>query len=261
VISACNCDLHTHTTYSDGRSPLVDNVRAGEAAQLDAIAIADHLYPRELDHFSDRNLLKQRFREIEQVRKWASLRVIMAVEATATDTHGGISVNAEDLEDVELVLVDVGGITEGVASAAPEGRNPQLDAVFRLYTRLAEHPLVDVIAHPFNLGRFGLDVTLGDLPDQMLRDLGSHLADHGVAFEIISTFWWWWPQMHPQEVAEAYARVVALVADGGAYFTLSSDAHANCGVGNLGWARRVAGLAGLDNDQWADVEIGQRSVG
>jgi len=249
-----NCDLHTHTTYSDGRSPVDDNVRGAEAAGLDAIAIADHLFPEGSAEFGDRGRLRERLAEVQRARAWASVRVIMAVEATALDLRGAISVGPEDLAGVELVLVDLSKLTAGVGFAVPDGRLRQLDALFGLYSRLAEIPWVDVLAHPFNLGRFGLDLTLSDLPEGALRDLGQHLKAHGVACELISTFWWWWPQLHPDQVAEEYARVVRALAAGGACFTLASDAHANCSVGNLAWAQRVARLAEFGPEQWADLD-------
>ncbi|MCD6357733.1 MAG: PHP domain-containing protein, partial [Thermoproteales archaeon] len=37
-------DLHVHTTYSDGRSPIEDVVRAAEANELEGLAITDHVY-------------------------------------------------------------------------------------------------------------------------------------------------------------------------------------------------------------------------
>ena len=249
-----HCDLHTHTDYSDGRGTLVDNVRAAEAAGLDAIAIADHLFPPGDERFSDRERLRRRLEEVRQVRCWANTRVVMAVEATATDVCGGVSIGAQDLEGVELSLVDVGPATAGLAFGVPEGRDRQVDVVRRLYDRLAEQPLVDVLVHPFTLGRFGLDVTLEDIPDSWLQQLGERLSASEVAFEINNGVWWWWPQFQPLQVAESYARVVASLARGGARFVMGSDAHCNTGVGNLVWAQRVASLAGLGQEHWADVE-------
>jgi histidinol phosphatase-like PHP family hydrolase len=123
-----------------------------------------------------------------------------------------------------------------------------------MYARLADNRLVSVLAHPFSFGRFGLDVTLDDLPTADLRDLGSALAARGIAFEVNNGVWWWFPQLQPQQMAQSYARIVAAVAEGGARFTIGSDAHCNTGVGNFGWALRVAELAGLGDNQWADVE-------
>ena len=254
MISAANCDLHTHTTYSDGRGSVEENVRGAEAAGLEAVAISDHFVPGEKEHSVYQEKLHQRLNEVQQARAWSGARVIMAVEATATDIQGHVSVAEPDLIGVELTLVDVGYETAGLAFAIPQGRSRQLDAIFSLYNRLAANPLVDVLAHPFTFGRFGLDITLDDVPDECLRELGTTLAARGAAFEINNGVWWWWPQFHPMQLAEAYARVVAAVADGGARFTLASDAHCNTGVGNLAWAQKVATLAGLNTNHWADVE-------
>jgi len=254
VTSALNCDLHTHTKFSDGRTGIEDNVRGAKAAGLAAIAISDYLMARDDPSFSDRDALRRRAGDVRQVAAWANARVIMAVEATATDIAGHISLDDDDRAQVELALVDTGYHTAGLGDAVPAGRARQLEMILTLHERLAANPMVDVLAHPFTYGRFNLDLTLDDLPESFLRQLGARLAERGAAFEINNGVWWWWPQFHPLQLAEAYARVTAGVAAGGARFTLGSDAHCNTGVGNLGWALRVAQLAGLNDNHWAIVE-------
>lgn len=253
MIRVPNSDLHTHTTYSDGRGNLTENVRAAEAAGLDAIAIADHLMPPGHEKHADRVALVDRLAETRQARAWADVRVIMAVEATALDPQGTLSAAPADLEGVELTLVDVSWLTAGLAHTVPTGRELQIANALQVYLQLARSELVGAIAHPFTLGRFGLDITLEDLPRSGLIELGHALAETGTAFEINNGVWWWWPQCYPRQLAVDYARVVAAVAEGGAKFTLGSDAHCNTAVGNLGWAKKVAELAGLGEDHWADV--------
>ncbi len=254
MIRVPHSDLHTHTDYSDGRGNLTENVRAAEAAGLDAIAIADHLMPPGHEKHADRQALAARMAEVHQTRTWADTRVIMAVEATVLDPQGRLSAETADLEGVELTLVDVSWLTAGLAHTVPAGRQMQVANAMQVYQQLARSEAVDVLAHPFTLGRFGLDITLEDLPRQGLVELGHALAETGTAFEINNGVWWWWPQCYPRQLAEDYAAVVAAVAEGGARFTLGSDAHCNTGVGNLGWAKRVAEIAGLGEDSWADVE-------
>ena len=254
MIRVPNSDLHTHTDYSDGRGNLTENVRAAEAAGLDAIAIADHLMPAGYEKHADRDALVARAAEVRQAQCWADTRVIMAVEATVLDPQGTLSAEPADLEGVELTLVDVSWLTAGLAHSVPASRQTQVANALQVYQQLALEAVVDVLAHPFTLGRFGLDITLEDLPRSGLVELGHSLAETGTAFEINNGVWWWWPQCYPRQLAEDYALVVAAVAEGGAKFTLGSDAHCNTGVGNLGWAKRVAELAGLGEASWAEVE-------
>ena len=49
-----NYDLHTHTKYSDGRSPVIDNVRVAEATGLSVVAITDHLWDSKEADWVDR---------------------------------------------------------------------------------------------------------------------------------------------------------------------------------------------------------------
>jgi len=44
-----NYDLHTHSTYSDGKGSLHDNIHAAEAMGLSHIALTDHLRVDERD--------------------------------------------------------------------------------------------------------------------------------------------------------------------------------------------------------------------
>jgi putative hydrolase len=254
MTSAASCDLHTHTTYSDGRGSVEENVRAADAAGLMAVAISDHLFaPGDEDH-SVRNQMRRRAVDLHQAAAWAEARVIAAVEGTVLSTRGDLSYNEDDLAGIEFALVDTGYRTAGLAVEPPLGRARQLAGLLGMYGRLAGNRLVSALAHPFTFGRFGLDITLEDLPAADLRDLGSALAAHGVAFEINNGVWWWFPQLQPQQAARSYARLVAAIAEGGARFTIGSDAHCNTGVGNFGWALGVAQLAGLDDNHWADVE-------
>lgn len=254
MIRVPNSDLHTHTNYSDGRGSLIENIRAAEAAGLDAVAISDHLFPEGQGHYDNRDGLRDRFAEVTQAQVWADTRVIMAVEATVLDPKGSLSVSPDDLESVEMVLADVSSLSAGLAHSLPGGRHQQISTAMQTYMSLAAHGAVDVLAHPFSLGRFGLDITLDDLPESGLVELGQALAESGTAFEINNGLWWWWPQFYPSQLVQDYGRVVAAVAEGGGKFTLGSDAHCNTGVGNLGWALRVAEAAGLSDGHWADVE-------
>ena len=254
MTSAVLCDLHTHTAYSDGRGSVEENVRAAEAAGLAAVAVSDHLFARGDEEHSVRGQLRRRAVDLQQAAAWAEVRVIAAVEGTVLSTRGELSYDEDDLAGIGLALVDTGYRTAGLAFDPPLGRDRQLAALLGLYGRLAGQPLVNAVAHPFTYGRFGLDITLDDLPAADLRDLGSALAANSTAFEINNGVWWWWPQLQPQQTAQAYARIVAAVAEGGAHFTIGSDAHCNTGVGNFGWALRVAQLAGLADNHWANVE-------
>jgi len=41
-------DLHLHTNFSDGRSPLVDVIRSAISNGLELIALTDHITPSRL---------------------------------------------------------------------------------------------------------------------------------------------------------------------------------------------------------------------
>ncbi|MFQ6133651.1 MAG: PHP domain-containing protein [Armatimonadota bacterium] len=235
-------DAHTHTNFSDGRNTVAENVRAAEACGLDCVAITDH-FPEEGDWFP---------RMVAAVRladEKSSISVLTGIEATILNVDGDISLPEDCAAELDLVLVDIGGRTQGLAVGAPSTRARTVDNLVSCLENVCHNPLVHVIAHPFSVGRLPQSLYLTDLPRSSLLRVADAMRETGTAFEIMNQMYWWFPEVPVTKVTRDYAGLVALIAAEGVKFVLGSDAHSCCGVGNLDWAVQVLRMAEVPGGQ------------
>ncbi|MER3502259.1 MAG: hypothetical protein C4295_12525 [Candidatus Fervidibacterota bacterium] len=238
------CDLHTHSLFSDGQDSVWEMVRAAEAAFLDTLAITDHV---EADRWGNpiTEWLDGLLREAEAVRGKTRVRLLVGVEACLLDLKGHTTVTPALYRSVDLVLAGIEWATVGIAQNPPENKVALQRHLVTAYGNLALNPWVDIIAHPFNLGRFPNPLRLSELAKSAVREIAAAFREGGKAFELNNTLWWWFPHQSPTEVLREYARIVEEFAIAGVPFVFGSDAHSLHGVGNLRWAEEVARLVGL----------------
>ncbi len=239
-------DGHVHTTFSDGRNDLTECVRAAEACGLEAVAITDHLWDSEQD-------ISQAAKAAAQADAASEVEVIPGAEATILDPSGRVSITREQAAMLRWVLVDFGGRTEGIGSNPPATVEGFLANVERAMIAAAQNPVVDAIAHPFNLGRFPARVEPGDLPRDMLGRIASAMAEAGCAFEIMNQAYWWYPELKVQDFVEQFVPVLRLFAEAGVLFVVGSDAHSAGAVGNLRFCVELMERAGIGRDQLVDL--------
>lgn len=239
-------DCHTHTIFSDGRNSVEENVRQAEAMGLELVVISDHYWSHDDD-------LGARVRRIVEADAQSPIRVIPGLEVMAQDQRGTIPLTENLAGLVQFVLGDIGGITKGVALEPPADMGRYLANVFSTTLGLATNPLVDALAHPFNLGRFPATVTPAQLPRDGLREVAAALFETDTAFEIMNQMSWWYPDMTERQFTLEYAELLALMAEENVKFVLGSDAHSAGAVGAQGWCRRVMELAGIEKSQVIDL--------
>lgn len=242
-------DAHTHTTFSDGRNTAEENVRAAEACGLKCVALTDHLLP-ETNHES----LAEWVATAERLDAQSPISVVPGVEGTILDTEGTVSVEPRDAEAVKLVLVDFSGRSRGVGLDPPASLNRYADNVLAAVANAAQNPVVDAIAHPFNLGRFSALVTPEQLSRDGLRRVAGVMCDNNVAFEIMNQAYWWYPQMRVEEFTRDFVGVLRIFAREGVKFIVGSDAHSAGAVGNLRYCRHLMRTAGIELSQLVDLE-------
>lgn len=248
--AAGRADLHSHTTFSDGKSPLDLCVRVAEAHGLAALAITDHL--REPGVLTGGGALDDYLGAIDAVQQVSPVALLRGVEATALDDGGTVTVDEATAARLDLVLCDLGGRTRGVFRDAPEDQANFLEALRRCMVAVAERPEVDVFAHPFNVGRLNRGLAPDTLPRALVEEVCAAAAAHGTAFEVMNDLPWWFPDVPVPRVTDGYAAIVAQAAAAGCRFTLGSDAHFHQGVGQHAWAARVLRLAGVRPEQLVD---------
>jgi DNA polymerase (family 10) len=132
-------DLHTHSTWSDGRDTIADMVSAGRQLGYEYIAITDHSERAWASRTLAAAAIARQREEIEKVRSRArGIEVLHGVEVDIMP-DGSLDFDDEALGRFDVVLAslhDHGG---------QDG--PRLT---ERYLRAIRHPLVNVITHPAN---------------------------------------------------------------------------------------------------------------
>ena len=247
-----NYDLHTHSTYSDGKGTLHDNIHAAEAMGLSHIALTDHL------NLSKRNWLDEALEELRSVPPLGyKVKILKGAEASLLDRNGRISLDEAAAEKLDLVLCDMGWHSLGFSGDEPTiSRDEIVERIAQCFINLCQNPLVDVVAHPFNFGRHTkFIVPPAEIGFDYLLQIADAFTSHNTAFEVMNNAWWWHPTIHPGEFTDQYVRIVKFFAERGVRFTIGSDAHGIGGIGNLGWSRHVLKEADVPPDQIVDPDI------
>ncbi len=243
-------DLHSHTTFSDGKTSLALSARAAEAAGLDALAITDHQW--QPGAVAGGASIDAYLAAIDAAQARTPVRLLRGVETTAVDAAGTPGIDAETARPLDLVLCDMGGRTRGLFVDGPSDQTAFLEGLRRAMVSVCENPLVDVFAHPFNVGRLERDLAPATLPASLVEEVCAAAAATGTAFEVMNDMHYWFPELPVAQVTDGYAAIVARAYAAGCRFTLGSDAHHHQGVGNHRWSRRVLALAGVPERRLVD---------
>jgi len=198
-------DVHTHTTYSDGKGSVLENVEAAEERKLRLLGISDHV-----NFFTEKTLLKY-VKEIKSVD--SDVVVLAGIEANIVP--GG-----SDLTDSFRRKLDYAIASVHTFVSTPEE-----------YARLVWDALlddnVDIIGH------FGASFNyVGNPEERILSELIRLAEEKGKAFEISG--WYRTPSL--EFVRECVKRGVKL--------SFGSDAHRPKRVGDVSWSDKVFLKAG-----------------
>ncbi len=128
-----------------------------------------------------------------------------------------------------------------------------VDNIFACLIGAVTSGLCNVLAYPFNLGRFPAPLTPAQLPVARLEELGDAMAQAGVVCELSNRAWWWYPDLSVTEFAEEFALVLRAFSRCGVKFIAGSDATEPSGVGNLRYVERLMRAAGLERSQLVDL--------
>jgi len=251
-------DLHSHTDFSDGDNDVVQMVRAAEAANLQAYAVTDHLFGGDR-LWKSAAPLEELLDSVLEVRRQTVLPVLVGAEATITGPDGGVTVIPSVAERLDLVLVDLGFGTYGVFCDPPASRRKLIRNSVDATIRACRYTHVNVVAHPFNLGRCSPPIDVRDIPESALDETAAAFSETGTFFEIMNQMHYWFPNMAVSDLTAAYADLIARFAAAGVRFSVGSDAHRVGSVGNLRWCAAVIRRAGLCESQlidpWADLPL------
>ena len=248
-----NCDLHIHSNFSDGWNEIEDVLRDGDAMGLEVMAVTDHY------HKIGNGKVDDYINKITAVRDNYLPKVLIGTEVLMDNQEGQIGLNEAERNKFDIVLVELmSGLLFDPEDTRWEtekaNKNKLIDTVFASYINICNNSLVDVIAHPFNLGRIKnteYHFKLRDLPTSLLKEMAGAMVKHKKAFGISSQFYYWHPNQRVAEVTEEYSRIISLFAEEGVRFSVGTDAHSVGTIGNLHWALSVIERAGLSKN-WND---------
>jgi len=130
-------DLHTHSTYTDGRSSIEEMARRARELGLEYFAVTDHSRRVAMAHGLDAGRLREQWQEIDRVAgKLKGIRILRGIEV-------------DILDDGKLDLPDdvLGELDWVVASLHYNLRGSSVEMTRRLVNAI-RNKNVDVIGHP-----------------------------------------------------------------------------------------------------------------
>lgn len=223
-------DNHVHSTFSDGRGTLEDNIQAAEAHGLTLLACVDHVR-------RDTDWLPSFTEAIERAQKTTDLRLVSGVETKLLDAEGQLDLPA-DLAGVERVYVADHQVPWMAGPIKPwEMRQWLADGIVdrerflqvligATAQGIRRCPGRPVVAHLFSvLPKVGLGESDVDLPT--LAPLIDAVLDRDALVEVDER--WQSPGI----------RVVRHLAEAGVPIVASSDAHQPDAIGVYPWASEL----------------------
>jgi DNA polymerase (family 10) len=129
-------DLHTHSSYTDGRVSIKEMASAARELGMEYLAITDHSKRIAMAHGLNPAGLRKQRREIERVQREVGIRVLRGIEVDILD-DGALDLPDDALAELDWV----------VASAHYKLAQNSRDMTRRL-VRAIRNPNVDVIGHP-----------------------------------------------------------------------------------------------------------------
>jgi DNA polymerase (family 10) len=130
-------DLHSHSTWTDGRASIEEMARSAQAAGLEYFALTDHSQRLAMVHGLDPLRLREQWREIDAVAAHLSgIRILRGIEVDILDD------GTLDLPD------DVLGELDWVVASVHSKLEMEPEAMTRRMIRAMRNRNVDVIGHP-----------------------------------------------------------------------------------------------------------------
>jgi len=200
-------DLHSHSTYTDGRASIEEMARAADQAGLEYLAVTDHSQRLAMVNGLDPKHLREQWREIEDVQSRVKVRLLRGIEADILE-DGAIDLPDDVLAELDWV----------VASVHYKLSQPH-DEMTRRLVRAIRNPNVDVIGHPN--GRILIDKRAGSSFD--FNEVMRAAAAEGCALEVNS---------QSQRLDLTDTNCIA-AKQAGVKLVISSDSHSPKGFGLL----------------------------
>jgi DNA polymerase (family 10) len=220
--SDLKCDVHMHTTESDGRESIQSMAAAAQARGLEFIAITDHTQSLAMANGLDEMRTLAHAENIRAISKRMQGFTILAGAEVDILSDGRLDLADDCLAALDIVIVSLHSQLQ-----------QDEDETTRRLIRAIEHPAVDIVGHPtarWLLRREGARFKLEKVIDAAVAN--------GVALEINS-------QPHRLDLCDSHAR---LARDRGAKLAINSDAHEIPALDYTRWGILTARRAWLTSE-------------
>lgn len=218
-------DLHSHSEWSDGATPIAAMAEAAIALGHQYLALTDHSPRLRVAHGLSAERLEEQLAHLAALET-GSLRLLSGIEVDVLE-DGALDQTDEMLDRLDVV----------VASAHSKLRMPAREMTARLVAA-ASDPHTDVLGHV--TGRL-VSGERGTRPPSTF-DAGAVFracADHGTAVEINSR----------PEREDPPDELITLALDAGCLFAIDSDAHAPGQLGLLDYGAERAERFGVPEER------------
>lgn len=223
LLASLRGDLHCHSDWSDGGSPIATMAATGQALGHDYLALTDHSPRLTVANGLSRQRLEQQLEVVDAVNSRAEgeFRLLSGIEVDILED------GALDQDDDLLARLDV-----VVASVHSKLRMPAAQMTPRMVAAV-QHPAVSVLGHCTGRMTAGEDARRKVRPPSEFdaEAVFAACAQNGVAVEVNSR----------PERRDPPRPLIRLAAEVGCRFSIDTDAHA---PGQLAWlpfgSRRAA---------------------
>ena len=206
--TALRGDLHVHSDWSDGGSPIEDMAIAARDLGHDYMVLTDHSPRLTVARGLSPERLREQLRVVAALNdKLAPFRILTGIEVDILE-DGGLDQEPELLEQLDVV----------VASVHSKLRAPREDMTKRMVTAIA-NPHMDVLGHCTGRLVVGRGRPESDFDHELVFEA---CRQFGVAVEINS---------RPERL-DPPRRLLSLALEMGCEFSIDTDAHA---PGQLDW--------------------------
>ena len=196
-------DLHSHTEWSDGTTPIMTMARAAALVGLEYLVISDHSPNLTIANGLSVERLTEQLGVLEELNERSGIRLLSGIEVDIL-LDGALDQTPAMLGRLDMV----------VASVHSKLRMESREMTERMLRAIA-HPQMNVLGHC--TGRL-VEGSRGTRPQSTFdaRAVFAACAEHGVAVEINSR----------PERQDPPDELIQLALEAGCLFSIDSDAHA-----------------------------------
>lgn len=220
-------DLHTHSDWSDGGSPIDEMMRSAAALGHEYCALTDHSPKLTIANGLSADRLRSQLEVIARLNEeLAPFRILTGIEVDILE-DGSLDQDPDLLDELDIVVASV----HSKLRAEP-------GAMTRRMLMAVENPRVDILGHC--TGRL-VEGGRGTRPESKFdaERVFTACRDSGTAIEINSR----------PERQDPPSRLIDLALDLGCLFSIDTDAHAPGQLAWLGYGCDRALRCGVDPDR------------